>query len=341
MGVLTAVVLDWNLPDYTVRSVRALVGDGVPRERIVVVENGPTPETWSRISAELRECVLVRIDTNVGFARAMNLGVRALPADAYLLVNNDAFVHRQGSVGSLTGALERERAGVVVPRLLNEDLSLQPSVAPFTGPLAAFVRASGISRILPNRWQPQLSTHWNHAQSREIAAAIGPVVLVAGELWDALGGFRESAFMYAEDIDLCWRARELGWRTWFAADAEFVHLAGASSDRRWSTAERAERVALAESEMIRWHLKPPRAAAAIGFMRLGLAARAGFHALVGNREAAASCRGSLRGLSRPTPLEPVPEARVEIVPPRAADRAGGPSALLGQQLADRGPGRSG
>jgi N-acetylglucosaminyl-diphospho-decaprenol L-rhamnosyltransferase len=330
-------VLDWNLPDHTLRCVRGLIEDGIPPERIVVVENGPTGETWSRISSELSECLLVRISANVGFARANNLGARALPGDAYLLVNNDAFVHRPGTVTRLVGALRRQRVGIVVPRLLNADLSLQPSVAPFTGPLVALVRASGVSRFFPNRWQPRLSTHWDHASSRVVPAAIGPVMLVDGRLWDTLRGFRESAFMYAEDLDLCWRASELGWRTWFAVDAQFVHLHGASSDRRWSTAERSERVARAEAEMIRWHLTPRRAAAAVAFMRLGLAARARYFGLVGNHEAAESCRGSLLGLSRPGPEEPVRDATVEILPPRAAGPAGRRSAFLGQQLADGGP----
>jgi N-acetylglucosaminyl-diphospho-decaprenol L-rhamnosyltransferase len=338
---VTAVVLNWNLPDHTLRCVRALVDDGIPPERIVVVENGPTDEAWSRISSELSECILVRTGANVGFARANNLGARALPGDAYLLVNNDAFVHRPGSVTRLVGALQREAVGIVVPRLLNADLSLQSSVAPFTGPLVALVRASGVSRFFPNRWQPRLSTHWDHASSREVPAAIGPVMLVDGTLWDALRGFRESAFMYAEDIDLCWRARELGWRTWFASDAEFVHLFGASSDRRWSATERSERVARAEAEVIRRHLAPARAATAVALMRLGLAVRARYFGLVGDHAAAASCRGSLRGLRVLGVEEAVPETTVEVFPPSAGEAAGRRSASGAQELADsspRGPG---
>src|SRR4029453_3197118 len=146
---ITAVVLDWNLPDYTSRCVSALVEDGVPSDRIVIVENGPTAETWRRIRAEHPAGVLLRIYQNAGFARANNIGARALPGDAYLFVNNDAFVHAPGSVGRLLGAVEQGN-GIAVPRLLNEDLSLQPSVAPFTTPSVALVRASGLSRFVPN-----------------------------------------------------------------------------------------------------------------------------------------------------------------------------------------------
>ena len=140
-GELTAVVVDWNLPEYTIRCVESLVGDGVPADRVVVVENGPTAENWDRIRLELSGCVLVRIEANVGFARANNIGARSLQAAAYLFVNNDAFVHRAGAVSSLREALEPARVGIVVPTLLNADLTLQPSVVPFTTPLPAFVRA--------------------------------------------------------------------------------------------------------------------------------------------------------------------------------------------------------
>jgi N-acetylglucosaminyl-diphospho-decaprenol L-rhamnosyltransferase len=318
LGDLTAVVVDWNFPEHTIRCVRALSADGIPPGRIVVVVNGPTDSTWATISSELRSSVLVRVGANVGFAAANNIGARALPGRAYLLVNNDAFVHRPGSVGKLVKELDRPGVGVVVPRLLNTDLSLQPSVVPFTVPLVALARASGLSRLVPNRWQPHVSTHWDHASSREIEAAIGPVMLVDGHLWTQLAGLHEAAFMYAEDLDLCWRARARGWKTWFAGDAEFIHVGGASSGRRWSSRERSELVARAEAAMIRGHLSPPQAALTLAFMRLGLAARVGCFGLMRKTEAAASCRGSLEGL-RQAPVARLDAAghvpSVEVVRP--------------------------
>lgn len=317
-ATLTAVVVDWNLPDQTVRCVRALVDDGVPAARIVVVENGPTEATWTAVSRELSSSVLVRVEPNVGFARATNLGAEALPGRAYLLVNNDAFVHAGGSVGAMLAALERPDVGVVVPRLLNADLTLQPTVAPFTTPLTALVRASGLSRLLPDRWQPRLSTHWSHSSSREIDAATGAVALVDASVWEQLRGLRETSFMYAEDLDLCWRAAERGWKTWFCAEAEFVHLGGASSTRRWSSRERAARVGRAEAAMMREHLSPARATLAIALMRLGLAARVVAFRALRNEEAAESARGSLEGLARgraSPPEETLPPPSVEVARP--------------------------
>jgi N-acetylglucosaminyl-diphospho-decaprenol L-rhamnosyltransferase len=316
---LTAIVLGWNLPDHTIRCVEALVADGLPPGRIVIVENGPRPETWDAVTAALPAGVLVRLDQNVGFARANNIGAQVLPGSAYLFVNNDAFVRRAGSIASLVAALRRPRVGIVVPRLLNEDVSLQPTVAPFTTPSVALVRASGLSRLIPNRWQPKWSTHWDHGSSREIEAAIGAVMLVSAEAWEATGGFRETSFMYAEDLDLCWHARELGFTAWFEANAEFTHLGGASSDKRWSSLERGEQVGKAEADMIRRHLSPRRAAAALAFTRVGLAARVLCFGAAGRAAAAASCRGYLRGFGAPVVRtdDPGPNPEVEVVRPAA------------------------
>lgn len=122
-------------------------------------------------------------------------------------------------------------------------------------------------------------------------------MLVEGRLWDELEGLRETTFMYAEDLDLCWRARQQGRTTWFEADAEFVHLGGTSTATRWSSPARAREISQAERSMIRDHLSPGDAAATLAFMRLGIAGRLAYHRLAGNEAAAAEYRGSLEGLS--------------------------------------------
>jgi N-acetylglucosaminyl-diphospho-decaprenol L-rhamnosyltransferase len=312
---ITAVVLDWNLPDHTIRCVESLRDDGIPADRIVVVENGSTSDNWSRVATALSSCVLVRIDTNIGFARATNIGVEALPADSYLVVNNDAYVHRPGSVSALTASLRGNGVGVVVPKLLNLDLSLQPSVVPFTTPVAALVRASGASRFVPDRWQPRLGTHWSHSWSREIEAATGAVMLVHRRVWERLGGFRVASFMYAEDLDLCWRASKLGWKTWFASESVFVHLSSTSADRQWDIRQRWQRVGQAEAQIIREHLSPMQATATLAVTQLGLAARVAYFNATGDSSAAERYRGFLQGLRTAPADEPFDPPTVWVMRP--------------------------
>ena len=292
---LTAIVLNWRTPDLTERAARALIGDGVAPERIVIVENGSDDGSAEQLQRALPGCRVLALESNAGFARASNLGAANLPADAYLLVNSDAFVGRPGSVAKLRSALDDPAVGLAVPKLLNEDRTLQPSVVPFSTPLSELVRASGLSRFAPDRLQPRLGTHWDHAQAAPIQAAQGAVVMVRGSAWDQLGGFDESSFMYAEDLDLFRRAAALGWKAQFIPDAEFVHLGGASATRRWGEAQRANRVARAEAAVVRRHLGRVRGPLTVGLMALGCGARSLYRLLRGDRDAAREQAAWARG----------------------------------------------
>jgi N-acetylglucosaminyl-diphospho-decaprenol L-rhamnosyltransferase len=295
MESLTVVITNWETPDYTIRSATAVIDDGVPANRIVVVDNGSRDDSVSRFERELPDCRLVVLPENVGFARAANAGVAALDGSAYLIVNNDAFVHRPGSIQRMLDAFADERVGIVVPRLLNPDRTLQPTVKPLDTPAVSLARATGLSRLIPNRWQPRWSTHWDHRSSRVVSAADGAVLLVRAEPWEQLGGFSVTSHMYAEDTGLCWRAAELGWKVWFEADAQFIHLGNATASRRWTNPERAERWSRSEAQLIRERLSPFSATLSILFTAGGLAGRAFVFSLLRQRDRAASARAQLRG----------------------------------------------
>lgn len=300
VGAVTVVVLNWRTPEYTVRAVHSLTADGVPADRIVVVDNGSGDESVEELGRKLPGSRLLALDDNLGFARANNLGAQSLPGDAYLFVNSDAFVHLPGSVARLVDALDDPAVGIAVPRLRNEDLTLQPSVVPISTPLPELVRASGLSRFVPNGLQPRLGTHWDHSRSRNVQAAIGAVLLVRATTWDELGGFDERHFMYAEELALFRRAARRRWRTRFVGEAEFIHLGGASTGRRWGDPERAERAARTEAAILRDHMGPVRARITLGLMAGGVGARAVVHRLRGDRRAAEVQASWFRGYVRPS-----------------------------------------
>src|SRR6478736_3150303 len=166
---LNAVVVNWETAAYTVRAARALLDDGLRPSQLLIVAN---------------------------------VGARARVSGDYLFINNDAFVNRQGSVAAMAAALERDAAvGIVTARVLRPDSTVQPTVVALQTPAVAFVRASGLSRFIPNRWQPSWGTHWDLSSSREIQAVSTVAVLVRRAAWEQLGGFDEGIFMYGDDLD--------------------------------------------------------------------------------------------------------------------------------------------
>jgi N-acetylglucosaminyl-diphospho-decaprenol L-rhamnosyltransferase len=238
---------------------------------------------------------VLALPKNIGYARASNAGAAARPdAETYLFVNNDAFVDAPGSVGRLVEAVRRDGIGIAVPRLLNEDRTLQQSVVPLRSPAIALAMASGVSRYIPNRWQPHWSTHWDHSRSRTVDGAAGTVTAIRGELWRELGGYAERELMFSEDIDLCWRARKLGLRTWFEHDAVFVHLGDASGHAR-TDARRAELVAESDASMIREELGPLVGRLTIGILAMGYGVRSLAFKAMRRDGAAAGAAAALRG----------------------------------------------
>jgi GT2 family glycosyltransferase len=293
---LTAIVLNWEMPDLTIRCVHSLLDDGVPANRIVVVDNGSKDGSYERFQHTLGDCRLIRLPENVGIARAINAGAKALDGDDYLILNNDAFVQAPGSVVRLVKAVRRNDFAIAVPRLLNEDLTLQPNVVPLFmfSPLGALVAATGVARLIPRRWQSRLSAYWDHNASSRVVASSGAVYAVRGTAWRALGGMSERRWMYCEDIDLCWRARERGWQIWFEHEATFVHLGSPTVSRHWNDASRAEMIARSEAAMVREHLSPTRARLTVLFLGLGSGLRSVVFALV-RRPRATADRGAARG----------------------------------------------
>jgi GT2 family glycosyltransferase len=290
-----AVVLNWNRPDLTARSVLALAGDGLPTSRIVVVDNGSIDDSLPRLTAELPGVRILGLNENVGFARACNLGAAELDADAYFFVNNDAFVQQPGSIDGLLRALQRDDVGIAVPQLLNKDLTLQRSVVPLPRPSNALVRALGVSRFVPDSWQPHWGTYWSHRDSRRVEAANGAVVAIRGSLWRELGGYSEWSWMFSEDLDLCWRAAKRGYATWYEPSAQFVHLGNASGSSLFAAEQRSRRVAESDARMIRSGLDPVRAEATVAIFRLAFLARAWLFALAGKPNRAREARAAAQG----------------------------------------------
>jgi N-acetylglucosaminyl-diphospho-decaprenol L-rhamnosyltransferase len=72
---------------------------------------------------------------------------------------------------------------------------------------------------------------WDHSDAARVDWVSGACFLVRREAWDDVSGFDPSYFMYMEDVDLCWRLGQAGWRVGYEPAAEVMHVQGVSADR--------------------------------------------------------------------------------------------------------------
>jgi len=222
---LAAVVVDYNTGPLLRDAVTTLHADGVAR--IVVVENG-TRESAQRALGEVATGVdIVATGENLGFGAGVNRGVASLdPGIAFVIVANpDVRVH-SGAVAALIAVLEdHPEWGIVGPTILTEEGTIYPSVRRFPNPLDAAGHAL-FGLIVPGN---KFTQRYRSAAPRSdggVDWVSGAFFVIRRSAFETLGGFDESYFMFAEDMDLCWRAHEAGIGVGVAPSAVITHVEG-------------------------------------------------------------------------------------------------------------------
>jgi N-acetylglucosaminyl-diphospho-decaprenol L-rhamnosyltransferase len=239
-GRLGAVVVDHDTGPLLSGCVRSLLNDGA--DQIVVVENGAPGSVAQALSLLLAErptsaVVTVTPGRNIGFGSGVNRGLALLagmsgPPEFVLISNADLWVHA-GAVGALTRALETRPAWAMIgPRIYTEEGEVYPSVRRFPSLLDAAGHALFAFVNPENRFTKRYNPGTPEGDGVVEAGWIsGSCFLARRAALEELGGFDEAYFMYAEDMDLCWRAHHAGWGIGFTGAASVTHVQGVSTAR--------------------------------------------------------------------------------------------------------------
>jgi hypothetical protein len=220
---IDVVVVTWNTRDQTVSSLRHLteaVPDGLIN--LVVQDNGSPDDTVPAIKAAFPDADIEAGPTNVGFAAGVNLALRRTTAPWVLLLNSDAWPE-PGALEQLVKCAQRHpRAAAVAPRLLRPDGTLEHSTWPMPS-----LRTAVSSALRAGRYA------WPHDEERDVDWAVGAALLLRRLALADIGPLDDSLFMYAEDLDWCWRARDAGWEIWFTPSAVVRHVGNVSGAQRY------------------------------------------------------------------------------------------------------------
>jgi N-acetylglucosaminyl-diphospho-decaprenol L-rhamnosyltransferase len=176
----------------------------------------------------------VRNQRPLGFAANLNAGLALTYGEAVLSVNPDT-VPEQDAVAVLRTFMEEHpRAGVVGPRMVFPDGSLQPSRRRFPTVLGTVVRRTPLRKAVPQRRHFHLDEA-PPADPVQVDWMLGAFLLMRRSMVEELGGFDPAFRLYGEDIDLQYRASKAGWERWYLPAAVVHHEHQAETDKRWLT----------------------------------------------------------------------------------------------------------
>ncbi len=214
---------------------------------VVVVDNGSTDGSRKMVKEEFSRVRLVENPGNPGYASACNRGIRETVETYIFILNSDVefppqdLVYREEDGGKLQGGLEdvlgymdrNPDVGALGPLVLNSDGSTQMSCRRFPSMLENVMHG-----FLGDIWPGNPFTRSYQMKDacrdepREVDWVSGAAMLLRREAAERVGGFDETYFMYVEDVDLCWRLREAGYRVVYNPAFRLIHHIGRTSSQQ-------------------------------------------------------------------------------------------------------------
>jgi GT2 family glycosyltransferase len=201
--------------------------ESVQELELIVVDNNSKDGSVEAIRREFPAVKLVAQTENRGFAGGVNPGIRVATQPLVLLLNSDVRTSRSSIEEAARYMDEHPEVGVLGPRILHLDRS--PAASCFRDPSLTLLtlKALGLSRLkLLNfaRYHQKVFT-----EPAEVDVVAGCAMMIRRDFLVELGGLDEDFFMYFEETDFCFRARERGKQVHYAPIGEFLHEAGGTS----------------------------------------------------------------------------------------------------------------
>ncbi|UCC38298.1 MAG: glycosyltransferase family 2 protein [Candidatus Aminicenantes bacterium] len=191
---------------------------------ILIADNNSLDGSQEFIKQNYPKIKLIANEENVGFAVALNRGIRESKGEFFLFLNTDAVIYPNALSLLLEELKINPRLGAIGPALLRGENAYQVSFG---------MRVSFISQIVQKHFlNPFYKLKLKSIQKRnEVGWLSAACFMTRREVLEDVGLFDENFFLYFEDIDLCYRIRKKGWSLLFFPQARVFHRGGASTQR--------------------------------------------------------------------------------------------------------------
>jgi len=235
---LSIIIVNYNTCDLLRDCLDTVyASEGGFEYEVIVVDNCSPDGSVAMVQQDFPQAELIANEVNKGYAYANNLGMRQARGDYVLLLNPDTVLPSNALKDMITFMEEHPDTGVAGPKLVLADGSLDLACRRSFPTLdVALYRLLGLSKRYPNspRYNRYNLGYLDPNQVAEVDSVVGAFMLIRRKALDQTGFFDERFFMYAEDIDLCYRIKvDCGWRIHYNPAVVVTHYKGQATIKRW------------------------------------------------------------------------------------------------------------
>ncbi|HMB62870.1 MAG TPA: glycosyltransferase family 2 protein [Eudoraea sp.] len=221
---LSIVILNWNgvlLLERYLPSVLQHSGDA----EVIVADNASTDGSVAFLKENFPTVRIIENPVNGGFARGYNDALKEVDADVFCLLNSDVEVSENWLLPIYKALDKIPQAAIIQPKIL--DL-LQTDQFEYAGAAGGFLDQYGYPFCRGRIFQALEKDEGQYNDTTEIFWATGACMFIKRDVFRTLGGFDEDYFAHQEEVDLCWRAQNAGYKVYYVGESAVYHLGGST-----------------------------------------------------------------------------------------------------------------
>ncbi len=250
---ISLIIVSFNTREVLRESLQSVEREKGPlRIETFVVDNNSKDGSVAMVESEFPHVRLLCSPVNLGFGAANNLALALATGRYVVLLNSDAFLCPDSLRLSVERMDAQPQVGLAGGRLVGRDFSLQPSARMFPSILSDFLVLTGLAGKFPNsRFFGHFDRTWaDPMQPAEVDWVPGAYSIIRADALRKVGFFDPNFFLYSEEVDLCRRIQQAGYKIMYWPDIVVIHIGGESS-RQIKTLEMSSTGA----QLIRWRMR--------------------------------------------------------------------------------------
>lgn len=225
---LSIIILSYNTKDLLKRLLLSILNskkDGFKIETIIV-DNASKDGSVPMVKNNFPDFKLIINKRNLGFSKGNNKGIKIAKGKYLLFLNSDTLLSKDTLVKMIKFMDENEQYAAATCRIELSDGNLDPAChRGFPTPWAAFTYFSGLEKLFPkSKIFSQYHQGWKNLNKlHQVDVISGAFFMIRKKVLDKVGLFDEKFFIYGEDIDLCYRIKQLGYKICFYPGTKIIH----------------------------------------------------------------------------------------------------------------------